>query len=115
MGEETFLAQETVVKEFDFQVSDDSFLTVQQFAIDNAGKPYGTKELLGLALVQLASFAGMKMHNPFKEAGSTWVCDQLIAELLATCENIVLPMPLDDMTPLDMFNLVSTLPLHLAG
>ena len=49
-----------------------------------------------------------------KEAGETWVCNQLIAELLVTCENVKLPMPLDDMDPKDMFALVSTLPQTLS-
>lgn len=113
MGETTFLAQEKVVKEFSFTVSDTSFLEAQQFAIDNAGKPYGVLEICGLALVELASFFGIRMQNPFKDAGTTWICDQLQAALLSTCENVTLPMPLNDMTPKDMYNLVSTLPPNL--
>ena len=114
MGESTFLAQETVVQEFNFIISDNSFLSVQQFAIDNAGKPYGTLEICGLALVQIASLFGIKMQNPFKDAGTSWICDQLQAALLETCENVSLPMPLNEMKPKDMYNLVSSLPTNLS-
>jgi hypothetical protein len=113
MAETTFLSQETVIKEFTFNVSDESFVTVQKFAVDNAGKPYGLKEIFGLALVQLASLFNIKIQNPFKDAGTTWICDQLQAALLETCENVVLPMPLDQMRPQDVYNLVSSLPQNL--
>jgi hypothetical protein len=114
MSEATFSAQETIVKEFTFNVSDASFLTFQQFAIDNAGKPYGVEEIFGLGLVEIALAFNIKMHNPLKEAGSTWVCDQLVAAILSTCEQIALPMPLNDMTPKDVYALVSTLPSVLS-
>src|SRR5271165_1602072 len=98
MVESVFLSQETPVKEFTFSISDESFLKTLQFAADQAGKPYGVKEIFGLALVELASAVGIKIQNPFKDAGTTWICSELIAALLNTCENVVLPMALDDMT-----------------
>lgn len=110
MSAEVFLAQETVVQEFNFQVSDASYKAIMQFAANQAGKPYGVKEIFGLAVVELALAVGIKMQNPFKEAGTTWICDQLIASLVQSCEGVTLPMPLDNMTPKDMFALVSTLP-----
>lgn len=114
MCADVFLAQETVVQEFTFNVSDASFLACMKFAASQAGKPYGTREILGLGLCEIAMIANVKMDNPFKDAGTTWICDQLIAELLATCENVKLLKPLDDMIPKDMFTLVSTLPSTLS-
>lgn len=113
MNEPTFLGQEKVVEEYTFNISNDSFKAVLQFAIDNAGKPYGTLSIIGLAMVQIAMLFGIRMHNPLKKAGETWICDQLIAQLLASCENVKLPMPLDDMTPADMNAFVKTLPKDL--
>jgi hypothetical protein len=113
MCEAVFLAQETPVQEFTFNVSDASFLAAMQFAANQSGKPYGVLEICGLALVEAASFVGIKIKNPFKDAGETWICDQLQAELLKTCENVKLSMPLNQMTPKDMYNLVSTLPKDL--
>jgi hypothetical protein len=114
MSAPVFLSQETVVKEFTFNVSDATFLSTLQFAANQAGKPYGLLEICGLALVELASFVGIKISNPFKEAGATWICDQLVAAMLNTCENVTLPMPLDNMTPKDVYNLVSSLPQNLS-
>lgn len=114
MSEDTFLAQEKVIKEFAFEVSDESFLAMQQFALDNAGKPYGSLQILGLAWVQLGLLFGLQFHNPFNDAGNTWVCNQLQAALLQKCENIQLPMPLNDMSPKDMYDMVSKLPTTLS-
>lgn len=113
MNESTFLGQEKVVEEYTFNVSNDAFKAVLQFAIDNAGKPYGTLSIIGLAVVQVAMLFGIKMHNPLKEAGGTWICDQLIAQLLVSSANVKLLMPLDDMTPADTYALVKTLPKNL--
>ena len=114
MSEAVFMAQETVVQEFTFNVSDASFLACMKFAASQAGKPYGTMEILGLALCEIAMIANVKIDNPVKDAGTTWICDQLIAELLVTCENVKLLEPLNDMMPKDMFTLVSTLPSTLS-
>jgi hypothetical protein len=114
MSEAVFLAQETVVQEFTFNVSDASFLACMQFAANQAGKPYGILEICGLALVNAAMVLNIKMQNPIKDAGTTWICDQLIAALLETCENVTLPIPLNDMMPKDMYSLVSALPATLS-
>ena len=61
MGESTFLSQETVIQEFTFNVSDANFLAMKQFAVDNAGKPYGILEIVGLAYVLLCAKVGIKV------------------------------------------------------
>jgi hypothetical protein len=114
MSESVFLSQETVVQEFTFNISEATFVKTLQFAANQSGKPYGTLEICGLALVEVASAVGIKIQNPFKDAGSTWICDQLQAAMLAQCENVQLPMPLNDMTPKDVFKLVSSLPVNLS-
>lgn len=114
MSEAVFLAQETVVQEFTFNVSDASFLACMKYAASQAGKPYGTMEIMGLAVSELALIVNKRIDNPVSDAGTTWICDQLIASLLQTCENVKLLMPLNDMTPKDMKALVITLPSTLS-
>lgn len=114
MSAPVFGAQETVVQEFTFNVSDASFLACMKFAANQAGKPYGTMEICGLALVETALIASIKINNPVKDAGTTFICDQLIASLLETCENVTLPMPINNMLPKDVFAMVSTLPSTLS-
>jgi hypothetical protein len=110
MDSEVFLGQETVIQEFNFQVSDAAFLAWMNFFEAQDGKPYGVLEIFGLLLVELASLFNIKITNPVKDAGTTWICDQAIAAGLNACENITLPMPLNDMRPQDVYALVSTLP-----
>jgi hypothetical protein len=114
MSAPVFLAQETPVQEFTFNVSDASFKACMLFCANQAGKPYGVMEIAGLALCEAAMIFNIRMNNPFKDAGETWVCDQIVASLLNTCENVVLPMPLNNMTPKDDFALVSALPTTLS-
>lgn len=114
MSEAVFLAQETVVQEFTFNVSDASFKACMLYAANQAGKPYGVKEICGLALCEIALAVNIKMDNPIKDAGTTWICDQLIASLLQTCEDVTLPMPLNDMLPKNVFAMVSALPETLS-
>jgi hypothetical protein len=115
MSESVFLAQETVVKEFTFNISDEAFKAGLLFAANQSGKPYGVMEICGLTLVEAAALFGIKIQNPFKDAGATWICDQLQAALLQQCDNVQLPVPLNDMTPKDMYSLVSSLPANLSN
>jgi hypothetical protein len=114
MSEPVFLAQETVVQEFTFTISDEMFQATLKNAANQAGKPYGILEILGLAIMELAMAINVRVQNPVADAGSTWICDQLIAYLLSMCMDVKLPMPLNDMTPKDVFALVSTLPENLS-
>lgn len=82
--------------------------------MDNAGKPYGVKEILGLACVLVYAKLGFKVNNPFKEAGTTWICNQLVAGILDSCDGIDLPTDINDMTPIDTYNLVQSLPKKLS-
>lgn len=110
MDSTTFLSQEKVIKEFNFQISDKSFKSIQEFMLSNAGKPYSVLEICGLALMISLSFFDINIQNPFKEAGKGWICDQLIAALLNECENIILPCNINNLTPKDVYNIVSKLP-----
>jgi len=114
MGQSTFLGQETVIQEFVFNVSDTNMKTIRQFAIDQAGKPYGVMEIIGLAYVLICAKLGIKANNPFKDAGTTWICDQLVAGILSACDGVKLPTDVNNMTPLDVNNLVNTLPPNLS-
>lgn len=114
MSAPVFLAQETVVKEFTFNISDEMFVSTLLFAAQQAGKPYGVWEIIGLGIMNVSLLFGIKINNPFANAGSNWICDQLMAALLSQCANITLPIPLNDMTPKDMYNFVSSLPQNLS-
>lgn len=109
MGADIFDANNTVVKEFQLEISDDNAVKLMQFAIDNAGKPYGLKEIFGLAVVRIAELCGKSIKNPFKDNGSTYVCSELAAYILQEYMQDKLPKDFEDMTPLDVYNYLSSL------
>lgn len=113
MDADTFLGQETVVQEFTFNVSDTAFKAWMEFEDAQAGKAYGVMEIVGLLLMELCALVRIKINNPFTDAGSSWICDQLVAAGINECENIALPMPLNNMRPQDVFAWVSSLPKDL--
>ena len=112
MSEERFLAEETVIKEFEFLVCDSKFNQMQDFALDTSAEPYGIATIFGLGYVIVAKKLGFKVHNPIRSASDTPVCSQLIAELLKNLD-VPLLMIIDDITPKDLMPIVQNLPSDL--
>lgn len=110
-----FLAQEKVIYQFDFLADDETKKLIKTFAINNLGKPYGVMSILGLSLVQLLSFIGIKITNPFKDSGKTYVCSELISAILQSVDGVILPQDVEDMTPKSLFPLVQSLPKTLTS
>lgn len=113
MGSTVFDTEETVVQEFAFTISDQTMTKIRQFAIDNAGKPYGFWSVIGLAYVQILAFVGLKVVNPLRDEGSTFVCSELVATILKDCTNVEITEDLDTVTPKDIYAIVSKLPIDL--
>lgn len=114
MGEELFNQEEIIVKEFDFTVSTETRVKMMNFCVDTIGKPYGTLSAFGLGIVQVASLVGIKMHNPFKKVGETYVCSQAIAALLEA-GGIDIKQDIDDITPKELYPVVESLPEMLVA
>jgi len=115
MGEKVFKSQETKIKEFNFAVSDASFVKIKQFSIDAMGKPYGVLSILGLTCVQLLKCIGLKIQNPFKDNGRTYICSQFVSTILNECENVKMPENINDITPKDLYPIVARLPKKLSS
>ena len=82
MGTSVFESDNIVVREFQVKISAESKVKLMQFAIDNAGKPYSLKEVVGLAWVKICSWFGKKVTNPFKEGTDEYVCSVLADYIL---------------------------------
>lgn len=67
---------------FETELSDESYVRMLQFAVDQAGKSYGVKEAIGLGIVRIAELFGRKISNPFRDGGKTWVCSELAGFIL---------------------------------
>lgn len=109
MGTDMFLQDNVIVDEFPVQISDDNKIKLMQFAIDNSCKAYGMTEALGMGVVRLAELCGFKIKNPFGDGGKTYVCSELAGYILEQYAGANIPQVLDDLTPLDVFNYLSTL------
>lgn len=108
MGTAYWDTENIPVLEHNIFLTDDNYKLFMQFAVDNAGKPYGTKECFGLAWVRIGELLGKKWLNPFKDGGNTYVCSELVATILkdfndATLDNV------QEMSPLDVYNYIASL------
>lgn len=83
-----FVANNVVVDEFEIPISATAKLAMIQFAMDNAGKPYGIKECFGLAWVKICALFGKAVSNPFTFDGSTYVCSELVGYILDEYTNM---------------------------
>lgn len=100
MNEELFFKKSDVVREFQFEVTNDAFDTYMRFAMKNAGKPYGILQAIGIAIYSLF---GLK-NNPFPSGQAAYVCSELVAEILFEIGKFKYDRELfDKLTPKDLF------------
>lgn len=105
-----FESDNLVVKEFSIDMTDENRTKMIQFAMDNSGKSYGVKQALGMAIVRICELFGKTIKNPFKDEGSTYVCSELGGYILKNFTDIKVDKDLDDVTPKDLYELLSVLP-----
>jgi hypothetical protein len=109
MAEEIFNAANNIVQEFPVQISSENKAKLLQFAIDNSGKPYGIIEAFGLAIVRICEIFGKKIKNPFGDGGATYVCSELAGYILIEFAGAQIPENLDNITPRDVYNYLTSL------
>jgi hypothetical protein len=107
MSVDIFNSINDVVQEFTFPITDDNKKAMVQFCIDNVGKPYGFKDILGLAWARVLELCGKKVNNPVNDGQNSWVCCELGAYVLETFVGKDIPEQLNDITPLDLYNYLS--------
>lgn len=104
MSTSVFTSENIVVKEFYVDVSDENYVKMMQFCIDNAGKPYSVKEILGFGWIKLAKVFGKTVSNPFKIDGNEWVCSILADYILENFADKDIPGDYEDADPPVIFN-----------
>lgn len=109
MGELLFTEANEVVKEFDIEVLDDNKTGMIQFAIDSAGKHYGMKNALGLAIVRLFDIFGKKIKNPLADGDKTYVCCELVSQILKEYTHLDPDLDHDNVTPKELYEFMSSL------
>lgn len=103
MSPTVFDANNNVVKEFVLQITDENMIKMVQFAMDNAGKPYGIKECLGLAIVRIAHLFGKHIQNPFKDGGQTYVCCEMGEDIVNDFTSLKIKQSSDNINPKSMY------------
>lgn len=106
MNIEMFNNHNNVIHEFEIEVSDETYLDIMRFAIDNVGIPYGSKELIGFGLIKLAALFNKKISNPFSNGTKTSVCSELVARILNDFVKLDTGNP-DDVDPAVLYEKIS--------
>ena len=75
---DVFLNKAEVVREFEFEISDEAFDRYMFFALKNVGKPYSVLQVFGIALFSLFDLK----KNPFSNGSKYYVCSELVSEIL---------------------------------
>ncbi len=108
MGSFKFNEENVIYKEFEVDISPENKRALMQFAIDNAGKPYSLKEVLGFAIVGILEKFGKKISNPFKDGTKEFICSEIGSYILENYTAEVMPKDYEDMSPKDLFEFLSS-------
>lgn len=112
MGEDEFLSKEKIIYSFDFLVDSDLKKDMKKFCVSQLGKSYGLLTVVGLAIVQIGKWIGLKISNPFKDNGTTYVCDQFVATMVDSCTSTKIAN-IDSLGPVDLYPMVQSWPQQL--
>lgn len=82
IGTTMFSQTAEVIEEYEVEIGEEDRVRFLQWAIDNAGKPYGRLQLVGLGLMRLAKLFGFNIKNPFANGSTAYVCCELAAAAL---------------------------------
>lgn len=104
MSNVIFLSDNEVVNEYSMDITADKKTEMIQFAMDNAGIPYGKLQAFGLAIVRIFEVFGKKINNPFGDGIKTFVCCKLAAYILENFAGDVIDEPLNNITPKDLYS-----------
>lgn len=81
---QSFEAHAKTIRLFELEVADSDLIAAIQFCIDRLGKPYGLKQVLGIAWVYIQRRLFERVvPNPFADGELTEVCSSIAARLLA--------------------------------
>lgn len=103
---ESFLNHAEVIKEFELELSEEKYKKVLQYAIDNVGKPYSVKQILGMGWIIFLNKLGIKQSNPFKNSTAAFVCSEIGADILEIYGKEILEDK-DSLGPKEVFELLS--------
>jgi len=100
MGFERFLQHNIIIEEYQIQVTQAEKQAILRFCVDEAGVPYGSKWLVGMAWVRLAKlWFDRKVGNPFPSGQATYACSKLMGYVLKLLGKGYSPTQLESADP----------------
>lgn len=84
-----------VLYEFQTEVPDELYYEIMKYIFNDSGVPYAWKELFGYLVVKAARVCGMKIKNPWPQAGK--ICSESCGEILVRFFGVSPDVDYDDM------------------
>lgn len=82
VGIEEFTKHNTIIEEYEIDITKDTKRATVAFCIDHAQRKYGFLQIIGMALVRsIYKISGKKYENPFADGRKTMVCSELVYEI----------------------------------
>lgn len=82
IGLSLFEQSAQVIEEYQIDISPEKQTKLLQWCVDNAGKPYGKLQIIGIGLIRLLKPFGIKIKNPFSNGNAAYVCCELVVAAL---------------------------------
>lgn len=105
-GKQKFYEKNEAIKEYLFQVDAETKQKFLQKAVDTIGTPYGIKQLIGIGIIRFGKFIGIKLKNPFRDGRATYVCSELVGELVQDLMDITID-DLDSLGPKELQQIIA--------
>lgn len=102
ISQNEFKNQSNSVEEYELNISEEQYISLLQFCIDNAGKAYSVFGVIGEGLVKLCSKIGWNIKNPFDSREKTYFCSELIAQCLNHINPLQFNLNADNISPNDL-------------
>lgn len=103
MGLDLFKQKETIIKEFEIEINDNTFNNIMKSTIDLVGQPYSMLQILNSLIYLLFK------KNPFDNQITGWDCSKLVAYELQEEVGFKIPEDLDVITPKDLCNFLESI------
>lgn len=104
VGQPLFLEDNKPVAEFLVKTTAAEKTDIMATAVDLAGKPYGMKQLIGMAWVYLCHAFGKRVRNPYSDGSKTFICSELAAAILVKLGTKI--EDLDSISPKDLYDIL---------
>lgn len=95
--------QAETIDSFKLEISDQAKYNLIKFCLENVGRPYGAKQIVGIAYVKLARLFRCNVKNPFKDGHYTQVCSELVGYVLRDVLGKDLDLDLEAAGPRDIY------------